>query len=60
MTRGQHFEATQSANTIARTANRANPSAKNINIALMAISHQQGMSLQSEYLFLRIYAVRTD
>jgi hypothetical protein len=48
---GQQFEATQSANITARMANSAKARAKNINIALMAIPRQQGVPLQSEYLF---------
>jgi hypothetical protein len=41
----------QSANIAARTANSAKVRANNINIALMAISHQQFVPLQSENLF---------
>jgi hypothetical protein len=41
----------QSANIAARTANSAKPRAKNINSVLMAISDQQFVALQSEYLF---------
>jgi hypothetical protein len=41
----------QSADITARTANRAKPRAKNINIALMAISRQEFVPLQSENLF---------
>ena len=48
---GQQFEAVQSASIAARTANSAKARAKNINIALMAISHQQFVSLQPENLF---------
>jgi hypothetical protein len=48
---GQQIEAMQSASIAARTANSAKVRANNINIALMAISHQQFVSLQSENLF---------
>jgi hypothetical protein len=41
----------QSASIAARTANSAKVRANNINIALMAISHQQFVPLQSENLF---------
>jgi hypothetical protein len=47
----QQFEAMQSASIAARAANSPKASAKNINTALMAISHYQGVPLQSEYLF---------
>jgi len=40
----------QSANIAARTANSAKVRANNINIALMAIPHQQLVSLQPENL----------
>jgi hypothetical protein len=43
--------AVQSASIAARTANSAKVRANNINIALMAISHQQFVSLQPENLF---------
>jgi hypothetical protein len=48
---GQQFEAVHSASIAARTANSAKVRANNINIALMAISHQQFVSLQPENLF---------
>jgi hypothetical protein len=41
----------QSASNAAWTANGAKTRAKNINIALVAIPHQQGVPLQSQYLF---------
>ena len=41
----------QSASIAARTANSAKVRADKINIALMAISHQQFVPLQSENLF---------
>lgn len=43
----------QSASIAARTANSAKVRANNVNIALMAISHQQFVSLQSENPFSR-------
>jgi hypothetical protein len=48
---GQQFEAVQSASIAARTANSAKVRANNINIALMPITLQQFVSLQSENLF---------
>ena len=47
----QQFEAMQSASIAAWAANSPKASAKNIDTALMAISHYQGVPLQSEYIF---------
>jgi hypothetical protein len=47
----------QSASIAARTANSAKVRANNINIALMAISHQQFVSLHPKIFFMMVPSI---